>query len=90
MAEATTDEAGVRVSAANLSRYERGVSMPQLETLERILAALGVSLEELALVLRRSRGEPRRVAELLVAAGSTSELVLTDEHRGELLRRGSS
>lgn len=82
-----SEDHGSRLSAANISRYERDLVTPDLPTLERLLAALDVTLEELALVLRRVRGEShaaRRVAELLVAAATTSDLVLTDERRAEL------
>lgn len=78
---------GPRLSAANISRYERELVTPDLGTLERLLAALDVTLEELTLVLRRVRGESqaaRRVAEFLVVASTKSDLVLTDERRAEL------
>lgn len=83
-----TEAFGARLSAANISRYERDQATPELGTLERMLAALDVSLEELALVLRRVRGEgqgARRVGELLVAALRSSDLVLTEERRAELI-----
>ncbi len=83
-----TEEFGARLSAANLSRYERDLATPGLGTLERMLAALDVSLEELALILRRVRGEgqgSRRVGEFLVAALRSSDLVLTEERRAELI-----
>lgn len=83
-----SEEYGPRLSAANISRYERDLATPELGTLERLLAALDVTLEELCLLLRRVRGESpaaRRVAELMVASSTTSDLVLTDARRTEIL-----
>lgn len=82
------DRLGVRVFPSRLSEYERGQKNPEIATLNRILMALEVPLEELSLVMRRVRGEgasDRRSSELVATLGRHSGMLLSPEEREALI-----
>lgn len=67
----TQDEIGrmAKVPPASMSRYERALVLPNLETLHRILQALGVGFDELARAseeVRAAKGENREPDPILL------------------------
>lgn len=83
-----TDRLGARVFPSRLSEYERGEKNPELATLNRILMALEIPLEELSLVMRRVRGEgagERRASEIVAALGRHAGMKLAPEEREAMI-----